>query len=154
MLDLYIDAPNLSATQTLAATLAPLLRVGDCLLLSGDLGAGKSAFSRALIQSLAGAAVDVPSPTYTLVQGYELPNLRIFHYDLYRIGEPEEVYELDWQEARHGGLCLVEWPSRLEHLTPSDALNVEIQSVDENARRFHLTATGADWAERLTGRLS
>ena len=154
MLDHHIDAPNLSATQSLAATLAPLLKAGDCLLLSGDLGAGKSAFSRALIQSLAGTAVDVPSPTYTLVQGYDLPALRIFHYDLYRIGDPEEIYELDWQEARFGGLCLVEWPSRLEHLTPADALNIEIQTIDENARRIHLTADGSEWSKRLAGRLS
>ena len=149
MLDLHIDAPNLSATQALAKALAPALNPGDCLLLSGDLGAGKSAFSRALIQSIAGAAVDVPSPTYTLVQGYDLPTLRVFHYDLYRIGEPEEVYELDWQEARHTGLCLVEWPSRLEHLAPSDALNVNIKSVDEHARHFHLTAANPDWSVRL-----
>ena len=85
MLDLRIDAPNLSATQALAKALAPALKAGDCLLLSGDLGAGKSAFSRAIIQSIAGAEVEVPSPTYTLVQAYELPTLRIFHYDLYRI---------------------------------------------------------------------
>jgi len=149
MLDLRIDAPNLSTTQALAKALAPALKAGDCLLLSGDLGAGKSAFSRAIIQSIAGADVEVPSPTYTLVQAYELPTLRIFHYDLYRIGEPDEVYELDWQEARHAGLCLVEWPSRLEHLTPSDALNVSIRSVDEHARHFHLTSTAPDWSGRL-----
>ena len=88
--------------------------MGDCVLLQGDLGAGKTAFARALIRSLAGdAQLIVPSPTFTLSQIYDLPDFALTHFDLYRLGEAEDVFDLGWDDARADGVTLVEWPERL-----------------------------------------
>ena len=94
-----------------ARRLAPWLKVGDVVALHGDLGAGKTAFARALIRVLAGADEEVPSPTFTLVQTYDAPMGPIFHFDLYRIVSPDELTEIGWDEALADGLfVLVEWP--------------------------------------------
>src|SRR4051794_5597678 len=85
---------DLAATRALAARLAALLRPGDVVALQGDLGAGKSELARAVIRALAGAEIEVPSPTFTLVQGYDLPGLRVTHADLYRLADPEDLAEL------------------------------------------------------------
>ena len=82
------------------------------MLLEGDLGAGKSELARAVIRSLAGAEIAVPSPTFTLVQTYELPALEVSHADLYRLGDAGEVGELGLEECWQRGALLVEWPER------------------------------------------
>jgi tRNA threonylcarbamoyladenosine biosynthesis protein TsaE len=121
-----LDLPDEAATAALAARLAPRLRPGDIVLLSGDLGAGKSFFARALIRAATGEPeLEVPSPTFTLVQSYDLPAGELWHFDLYRLGAPEEVLELGWDEARQG-ICLVEWPDRLGGLIPPDRLKIEL----------------------------
>jgi tRNA threonylcarbamoyladenosine biosynthesis protein TsaE len=116
---------NQAATAGLAAAVGAVLRTGDLLALHGDLGAGKTTFARALIQSLNPAETEVPSPTFTLVQQYAVPAGPLYHFDLYRLGAPEEVYELGWEEARQG-IVLVEWPERLGSLLPSDRLDVTL----------------------------
>jgi tRNA threonylcarbamoyl adenosine modification protein YjeE len=127
------DLPNEAATARCAQALATLLRSGDVLLLQGDLGSGKTSFARALLRHLAGEAIEVPSPTFTLVQVYEIKfpaprgggeGLTIWHFDLYRLSRPEEIYELGWEEATGEGIALVEWPERLGHLVPPDALTI------------------------------
>ena len=121
-----LDLPDEAATAALAARLAPRLRPGDIVLLSGDLGAGKSFLARALIRAASGEPeLEVPSPTFTLVQMYDLPAGPLWHFDLYRLGAPEEVLELGWDEARQG-ICLVEWPDRLGGLVPPDRLKIEL----------------------------
>jgi len=121
-----LDLPDEAATAALAARLAPRLRPGDIVLLSGDLGAGKSFLARALIRAATGEPeLEVPSPTFTLVQMYDLPAGPLWHFDLYRLGAPEEVLELGWDEARQG-ICLVEWPDRLGGLIPPDRLKIEL----------------------------
>src|SRR4051812_42143741 len=143
-----VTLPDLAATGHLAARLAPLLRPGDALLLEGPLGAGKSAFARALLRALAGdPGLEVPSPSFTLVQSYELPGgWEAHHYDLYRLEGPGEVAELGWDEARDG-LVIVEWPERLGPLRPEGALVVRLaQGVGEEERVAELSG----WtAERL-----
>ncbi len=142
--------PDEAATAQLASHLARLLRCGDVVLLTGDLGAGKTAFCRALIRSMADAALDVPSPTFTLVQTYETDHATLWHFDLYRLSGPEEMEELGWDEAREDGVCLVEWPDRLGPLTPIDRLDVSLViAADGLARQFRLTGWG-QWKERLT----
>jgi len=122
-----LTLPDLAATGRLAGRIAPLLRPGDALLLEGPLGAGKSAFARALLRALAGdPALEVPSPSFTLVQSYDLPGgWEAHHFDLYRLSGPGDVAELGWEEARQG-LVIVEWPERLGGLRPAGALVVRM----------------------------
>lgn len=137
-----------------AARLAGLLRAGDVICLRGDMGAGKTAFSRALIRALTGHAdEEVPSPTFTLVQLYDAPAFTLWHFDLYRLEEEErDILELGWEEARRGGVALVEWPDRLGGLLPADRLEIEINFIQgaEDARSMVLTGYGA-WQARLAG---
>jgi len=140
-----------AATVALGARLAALWRRGDVVLLEGPLGAGKSALARAALRAATGdATLEVPSPTYTLVQAYMLPGgLVVWHFDLYRLGDPSEVRELGWAEAREG-IALVEWPERLGPLAPPEALRITLEHVPgaPEARRVRITAPGA-WAGRL-----
>jgi tRNA threonylcarbamoyladenosine biosynthesis protein TsaE len=121
-----IDLPDESATVELARRLAPWLKAGDVVALHGDLGAGKTAFARALIRRLVGADEEVPSPTFTLVQTYGTPVGTIFHFDLYRIVSPDELTEIGWDEALAEGLTLVEWPGRAGRLLPASRIDVEL----------------------------
>jgi tRNA threonylcarbamoyladenosine biosynthesis protein TsaE len=122
---LTVPLPDLAATGRLAARLAPLALPGDAILLEGPLGAGKSAFARAFLRALtADQELEVPSPSFTLVQSYDLPGgAEAHHFDLYRLDGPGEVQELGWDEARRG-IVLVEWPERLGALRPEDALTI------------------------------
>lgn len=139
--------PDLAATGRLAARLAPLARPGDALLLQGPLGAGKSAFARAFLRALTGdPALEVPSPSFTLVQSYALPSGgEAHHYDLYRLDGPADLTELGWEEARQG-ILLVEWPERLGHLRPEAALTVALAHAEAEEARI---ATLDGWAGRL-----
>jgi tRNA threonylcarbamoyladenosine biosynthesis protein TsaE len=125
---------NEVATESLGATLAMRLRRGDVVGLKGDLGAGKTTLARAIIRA---AAEDpdliVPSPTFTLVEVYETPRGTFWHFDLYRLEAPEQVYELGWEEARAEGIVLLEWPERLGPLLPQH-LSV-ILELDGDGRR-------------------
>ena len=96
-------------------------RRASVVLLEGDLGAGKSELARAVIRSLAGAEIAVPSPTFTLVQTYELPGLEVSHADLYRLADDGEVAELGLDECWQRGALLVEWPERAPWLWPDGA---------------------------------
>ncbi len=120
------------ATQALGARLAPYLRARDIICLSGDLGAGKTTLSRGLICALCGAQ-DVPSPTFTLLQTYDGPDFGVWHFDLYRIKAPEEIWELGVEDAFDEGVSLIEWPERLEHLRPDGTLNITL-SFEADAR--------------------
>lgn len=141
-----LDLPDLSATHALAARLAALLRAGDAVLLEGPLGAGKSELARAVLRAAAGdPALEVPSPTFTLVQSYDLPAGPAHHFDLYRLDGPAGLDELGWDEAREG-IVLVEWPDRLGALAPAEALRIALAPVDaEDARRALLSG----WDARL-----
>ncbi len=135
----------------LSARLLPLLRAGDVICLEGDLGAGKTAFARHLLQTAMGGPVEVPSPTFTLVQTYDAPNgLSFWHFDLYRITRPDEVFELGWEDVRRQGVALVEWSSRLGTLLPSDRLIITLAPVagDDTLRQITMTPHG-NWLDRL-----
>lgn len=141
------------ATEALARRLAPLFRAGDTLLLTGDLGSGKTSFARAVIRALPGplgedlSHEEVPSPTFTLVQIYERAVAPVWHFDLYRLSAAEEIYELGWEEADGEALVLVEWPERLGALAPPDALTLTF-AYEGAGRRVTLAGNSA-WRQRL-----
>ncbi|MBO1324367.1 tRNA (adenosine(37)-N6)-threonylcarbamoyltransferase complex ATPase subunit type 1 TsaE [Acetobacter sp. TBRC 12305] len=152
-----MDIENEDATARLGAMLAGLTRAGDAILLSGPLGAGKSVLARAYLRSLCHAPdMEVPSPTYTLVQPYTVPARAcgtdvgaVHHFDLWRLGGPEEVEELGWDDAREG-VVLVEWPERLEDLTPPEALFVTLTPLADGKPPGLRRAALRGWADRLT----
>ncbi len=139
-----LPLPDLAATEALGRRLAALLRPGDAVLLEGPLGAGKSALARALIRAAAGdPALDVPSPSYTLVQDYDTRRGTLQHFDLWRLDGPGGVVELGWDDARLG-IVVVEWPDRLGALRPAGALAVTLSHAEDGAR----TAIVAGWPDR------
>lgn len=138
-----------TALQAWVATkLAPaILRVGKpvTVALEGTLGAGKTALARSLIRTLTGnSALEVPSPTYTLLQTYPTPYGEIYHFDLYRLQHPDETMELGWEEAMTGFLTLVEWPDRLGYLRPPYLITLAIAPVSGSDTARQLTLTGLD----------
>jgi tRNA threonylcarbamoyl adenosine modification protein YjeE len=145
--------PSEDATKRLARDLAFSLGPGDLVALSGDLGTGKTAFARAVIRTLAqDEALEVPSPTFTLLQLYELPRFAVVHADLFRVNTLAELSELGWEEASSGAAVLVEWPEKAGPLLQADRLDVRFELAPDlgpDHRRVRLEGIGA-WAERLT----
>ena len=141
------------ATGAFAARLGAVLGAGDTVLLSGPVGAGKSHFARALIQSrlaALGRHEDVPSPTFTLVQTYDLDIVEIWHADLYRLHHPSECDELGLDVAFEQAICLIEWPDRLGALAPARALYIALAAEGEScARVLHVTSNDPGWQDRL-----
>ncbi len=140
-----IDLPSADDTARLGQRLAGSLGAGDTLLLSGPIGAGKSHLARSIIHALLGAGVEVPSPTFTLVQTYDGPEFEIWHADLYRLNLPEEAEELGLFDAFATALCLVEWPDRLGDEAPAGALHIDLQSSGDG-RVAHIRFSEPRWA--------
>lgn len=134
-------------TIKLAERFATLAENKDVFALYGTLGVGKSVFSRAFIQKLT-QAEEVPSPTFTLVQSYSYGNTEIYHFDLYRLKSPEEVFELGFEEAIYGGISLIEWPEKAGYLLPKDVFKVNITAQNDQ-RIFEITVSSPDKAARL-----
>lgn len=141
--------PDLTATRRLGAALSRRLVVGDVVALHGELGAGKTELARAAIRAASGdEALIVPSPTFTLAEAYDTPRGPIWHFDLYRLDAPEQVWELGFEEALAGGISLIEWPERIGALLPATRLDVTLAIAQGEARVAALVA-GSSWAERL-----
>src|SRR4051812_47150588 len=140
-----------AGTERLGRMLAEALQPCDLVTLSGGLGSGKTTLARTIIRALAGdPALEVPSPTFTLMQTYETPRGPVVHADLYRIGGPDELTELGWDEAAEQATLLVEWPERADGALGASRLDVALGHVPgaPEARTATLTATGA-FAPRL-----
>ena len=140
-----IELPNQLATEALAEDVAAELCRGDVIALTGDLGAGKSVFARALIKARGlGMGVEigmVPSPTFTIVQQYEFPDFPVYHFDFYRISQPDEAWETGLEEALTEGALLIEWADLIEELLPSSAIWIHLEfGIDEAARIAHISA--------------
>ena len=149
-----IELPDEAATAALATRLARLVRRGDVIALKGELGAGKTSFARAFIRARAGHDEIVPSPTFTLMQVYELPDLSIWHFDGYRLRDPEEGWELGIEDAFRDGVSLIEWPERFGPLIPQRRLEITFEhrgshGAAAEARRA-IIDPGPEWAARLT----
>ncbi|PRY93168.1 tRNA threonylcarbamoyladenosine biosynthesis protein TsaE [Hasllibacter halocynthiae] len=137
-----LSLPGPDATDAAGAALARHLAPGATVLLSGELGAGKTHLARAAIRALAGPEVEVVSPTFTLVQTYATPLGELWHADLYRIEDPSEVAETGLEDALGTAICLIEWPERMGVL-PRDALRLSLRH-DGDGRVLEL-AGGPRW---------
>src|ERR1700682_385566 len=136
--------PDELATRRLAVDVANALAPGDLVTLSGDLGAGKTAFARALIRYLADdETTEVPSPTFTLMQTYDLPRFHVVHADLYRTSGTAELVELGLDDLPDGAVVLLEWPDRAGNLLPPDRLDIALTLAPKLKREFrHARVTG------------
>ena len=136
-----------AATRALMVDIAAALAPGDLITLSGDLGAGKTTFARALIRHFAGdQTVEVPSPTFTLMQAYELPRFNLLHADLYRLNGPAELAELGFEDIAAGAVTLLEWPDRAAGFLPADRLDIAFTLSPlegANFRNARITGYGA-----------
>jgi len=139
--------PDEAATRRFATDLAGALEPGDLITLSGDLGAGKTAFARALIRHLAGdETIEVPSPTFTFVQSYELPRFTLVHADLYRVTSAAELAELGFEDVPDGAVVLMEWPDRAAGALPADRLDIAFTlaaGAGPDVRQVRYTGYGA-----------
>lgn len=142
------NCPSEQATMALAKFLSEITRSGDVWALFGTLGMGKSVFSRAFIQNLF-PTEEVPSPTFTLLQTYPAPDFDIYHYDLYRLKSPEEIWELNIEEAMYSAVCLIEWPEKMGGYLPRDIFRVEISALESGGREIIITTASEEKAKRL-----
>lgn len=137
-------------THSFARKVGSFLEAGDIIALSGDLGAGKSTFARALIQSQYEGPV--PSPTFTMVQTYDFRGIPLWHFDLYRLSDPEDAWELGLEEAFSQAISLIEWPERLGSHLPAETFHLYFQEGDNEASRrvrLSLPKSGSCFGSRL-----
>jgi N-acetylmuramate 1-kinase len=141
---LSVALPDEQATRRLAIDIANTLQAGDFITFSGDLGAGKTTFARALIRYLAGdPEIEVPSPTFTLMQTYDLPQFTLVHVDLFRLSGPADLAELGLDDLTVGTVVLLEWPERAGNLLPPDRLDIELSLAPKLKLEFrHARVTG------------
>jgi tRNA threonylcarbamoyladenosine biosynthesis protein TsaE len=153
---LSLDLASESATAALAARIAKVSLAGDVIALRGELGSGKTSFARGFIRARGRRDEEVPSPTFTLVEVYEFPDgaPTVWHFDLYRLGKSEDVYELGFEEALAGAILLIEWPERLGPLLPRERLDVELSAAASPTTRRARLSGGRAWARRLAGLVS
>jgi tRNA threonylcarbamoyladenosine biosynthesis protein TsaE len=143
---------------SLAGRIALVCEPGDVLCLFGDLGAGKTSFARAFIRSLTNRDVEVPSPTFTLAQIYEfgesLNSFTIWHVDLYRLSDAEEIWELGLEDAFVEAIVLIEWPERALEYMPGKRLELHLGFCDKTMGRSVVLKGVTHWADRLRGLLT
>ena len=142
---------SLDDTKTIACKLARIARTHDMFCLDGPLGSGKTAFARFFIQACAEEEIDVPSPTFTLAQTYETPKGSLWHYDVYRLKDPEEILELGLEESLAYGISLIEWAHKIEPYLPSNRLHLHFEINPAGERFLTIQPHGPsarDWIER------
>ena len=130
-------------TEDAGASLAARLEPGSVIAFTGDLGAGKTAFTRGLARGL-GVTERVTSPTFTIVNEYEGGRLPLFHFDMYRLGSSDELFDIGWEDyLRRGGVCAVEWSENIEDALEDDAIRVDIRRGEYDDQRI-ITISGGD----------
>jgi tRNA threonylcarbamoyladenosine biosynthesis protein TsaE len=159
---LTVNLADEAQTLVLGAKLGGVLHVGDFVALTGPLGAGKTTLARGLIRSLVGENVEVPSPTFTLVQTYmrhtdvtqDTPltqsGLDLYHFDLYRLKNSEEVWELGWEDLA-GAVALVEWPDKAGEHLPDERLDIMLSFHNGGRVAQFFAQTQTNWKDRLNG---
>ena len=143
---MQITTHSADETQALGKKLAESLRPGDVIAYFGDLGAGKTAFTRGIAEGL-GVLEQVTSPTYTIVNEYLSGRLPLFHFDMYRLGSSDELFDIGWDDyLARGGVCAVEWSERVSDALPEDTIFVDIARTDEHEDWRTITVTGGRFA--------
>lgn len=143
-----ILAADEAGTARIGAILGRDLCGGDLILLRGDLGAGKTSLARAIIRGVAGAAIDVPSPTFALIEPYDFET-PLYHLDLYRLDDADQAVELGLEDMMEAAVLLVEWPERAPGLFTGPRLEITIGAQDDGARMIRLDPQGKRWEQRL-----
>ena len=144
-----LDLPDVSAVRRFAGWIAPRLNKGDWLLLSGDLGAGKTELARCIIRQVFGEGTDVPSPTFTLIQHYESRDIKLLHTDLYRLESSEEILELGLLDETDS-IVLVEWPEKLGTYVPTEAVMVHLEDIGSTRQcTLSVNSDNADFFQGL-----
>jgi len=145
---IILELPDETATAALARRIATLAQRGDVIALRGELGAGKTSFARAFIRGR-GEAEEVPSPTFTLVQVYDFAEAPIWHFDGYRLKDPDEAWELGIEQAFDEAISLIEWPERFGSLIPARRLEITLAQLPAAEARQAAIDPGGEWAGRL-----
>ncbi|MGY6551562.1 MAG: tRNA (adenosine(37)-N6)-threonylcarbamoyltransferase complex ATPase subunit type 1 TsaE [Erythrobacter sp.] len=148
-----VELPDLAAMEAFGARIAGRLRAGDVVALSGGLGAGKTTLARAIIAAL-GYAHEVPSPTFTIIETYDAPPLRVavVHADFYRLNAPQEVAEIGLDDYREGAALIAEWPDHaggFDHEAACLSITLEPAGKPGETGRRAIVRGGADWLERM-----
>ena len=141
-----VTSHSVRDTEAIAQELARSLKGGECLALSGDLGAGKTQFVRGLLAGLGGDPRTVSSPTFVLLNVYDTGRLRVFHLDAYRVGGAEDFESIGFAELleQPGGVVVVEWPQRVEQLLPKrDRWDIDIETLSPHVRRIRMDRPAA-----------
>ncbi len=138
---------NESATTELAKKIARVLKPSDVISMRGDLGVGKSFFVRSVVQHFLNQET-IPSPTFTLVQMYDTEIGTLWHFDLYRLKDPYEIYELGIEEAFIDGICFIEWAEKAGNLLPKNIHTIELEIISEISRKIYISD---GLAERING---
>jgi tRNA threonylcarbamoyl adenosine modification protein YjeE len=146
---LEVALPDLAATHALGRRLAALVQPDDVIALRGALGVGKTELARALLRARAGTEIEVPSPSYTLVQDYHFAELVIRHIDLYRIGDAAELLELGLDAPGSDEAWLIEWPERGGANLPPERLDIELRQGDTADARIANLAASSSWEDRV-----
>ncbi|ABV74394.1 hypothetical protein A1C_00305 [Rickettsia akari str. Hartford] len=137
---------NEAETKKLAKLFAQSLKPNDIVLLNGNLGAGKTFFCREIIKHFCGETTSIISPTFNLLQTYKASNFTIYHYDLYRLKSPEEIYELGLEEALNCNLILIEWSEIIKHLLSQPLIEVNLEVLDENKRLCSIITNSSEYS--------
>lgn len=128
-------------TYDFAAKMAEQAKPGDIICLDGELGVGKTVFAKGFASGL-GIDEPIVSPTFTIMHGYESGRIPMYHFDAYRIVEPDEMYELGFDDYLYGsGVCLIEWATQIEELIPKDARHIKIEKVPEKGDDYRRITT-------------
>jgi tRNA threonylcarbamoyladenosine biosynthesis protein TsaE len=133
------ESKSVADTERIAAELARTLKGGECIALHGDLGAGKTQFTRGLVTALGGDPREVASPTYVLLHVYKTASLTVYHLDAYRVHGAEDFEQIGFEELLdQGGIVVVEWASRVSELIPRVHIDVTIEATDETSRTIRV----------------
>ncbi len=144
-----IQIKTQAETEEIAHKIAQICDIGDVIALYGDLGVGKSVFSRSFIRALTTPDEEVPSPTFTLVQVYESDHGELYHFDMYRLENPDDCFELGIEEAFSDGVSLIEWPTKMGAYLPWDCLKIEIANGEGETERTMEFSSQGPWLDRL-----